>query len=712
MKYRFLIAMFLLMVIFVAALYGKEYSPNYKPIRKYSKQDFSKIIPYNRESAPMVSITEDNDRQRTSVTITVEVDAWPDEASWQVWDVDNGEYITSMYYFNNQYEQQSITLNLAAGEYSVDCFDSNEDGGISGDTSGADPDISWNSWDYDGFGEFHFFVSEAEPDPDLYIADFNPNGEVREDNVEYYKFQDNPENMTVTIGNSGGDCNESFYVSIYDEDDVEIGYTSVSGINGGQTQEVDITSSWYMDSYEYHEADDDPAMVKLYAKVDPDSWINESDENNNESELSGNVYFIEPPTYDYYGWPCQSMDYQNQLISSTFGGERHSAGAHNAIDIHHNNGYPVYSISSGLNTFDDSHSEEENYFVWTQYSGDNEKFSYYHTDTPQHNGYYRNSGIHISDICSSNGHIHFVDRTDNGNPINPMRSNGIDRPSETEDPNIFEIRLYPGGDNDPTPNWSNNGLVSTAETNNIINVQTNAEVDVVVKAGDDLGVLHGGTDGYSKGIYSIGYKMKKADENDWLIDEEDRIEFFDDLPEPNHWYYIFAIGPDYYSNHYYIVSNSLTSINGRINLSQYPNGDYNIKVITKDIDGNEDSETLNFAIIGSSTDIDDNELVCYSNELSSNSPNPFNPTTTISYSLAKNPVNPTIEIYNIKGQKVKTFELESEKGENSIMWKGKDYTNKRVSSGVYMDSKIKIQAKKCSTLKFRSLDFCFGYDIA
>ena len=86
-----------------------------------------------------------------------------------------------------------------------------------------------------------------------------------------------------------------------------------------------------------------------------------------------------------------------------------------------------------------------------------------------------------------------------------------------------------------------------------------------------------------------------------------------------------------------------------------------------------------------------------------NSPNPFNPATTISYSLAKNPVNPTIEIYNIKGQKVKTFELESEKGENSIMWKGKDYTNKRVSSGVYMYRLINngksIETKKMMLLK-------------
>jgi hypothetical protein len=71
------------------------------------------------------------------------------------------------------------------------------------------------------------------------------------------------------------------------------------------------------------------------------------------------------------------------------------------------------------------------------------------------------------------------------------------------------------------------------------------------------------------------------------------------------------------------------------------------------------------------------------NQLYTNHPNPFNPSTTISYSLADNIQNPKIEIYNIKGQKVKSYRLEEKAGENSIIWHGKDENDRGVSSGVY-----------------------------
>ncbi|MCF7814068.1 MAG: T9SS type A sorting domain-containing protein [Candidatus Cloacimonetes bacterium] len=71
------------------------------------------------------------------------------------------------------------------------------------------------------------------------------------------------------------------------------------------------------------------------------------------------------------------------------------------------------------------------------------------------------------------------------------------------------------------------------------------------------------------------------------------------------------------------------------------------------------------------------------NHLSFNHPNPFNPSTTISYSLSENIQNPSIEIYNTRGQKVKKIVLEETPGENSVVWKGKDENNKQVSSGVY-----------------------------
>jgi len=66
-----------------------------------------------------------------------------------------------------------------------------------------------------------------------------------------------------------------------------------------------------------------------------------------------------------------------------------------------------------------------------------------------------------------------------------------------------------------------------------------------------------------------------------------------------------------------------------------------------------------------------------------NFPNPFNPTTTIAFDLAKpSPVN--IEIYNLKGQLVKTLvNSDLTAGQHSIIWNGKDENNRDLSSGVY-----------------------------
>ncbi len=87
----------------------------------------------------------------------------------------------------------------------------------------------------------------------------------------------------------------------------------------------------------------------------------------------------------------------------------------------------------------------------------------------------------------------------------------------------------------------------------------------------------------------------------------------------------------------------------------------------------------------------------------SNYPNPFNPSTTISFSI---PVSSNIQIliYNIKGQKVRTVTNESyERGNHSVIWNGNDDSGKTVSSGIY-SYKLNINGKtgalkKCLLLK-------------
>ena len=90
-------------------------------------------------------------------------------------------------------------------------------------------------------------------------------------------------------------------------------------------------------------------------------------------------------------------------------------------------------------------------------------------------------------------------------------------------------------------------------------------------------------------------------------------------------------------------------------------------------------------------------------KLNGNYPNPFNPITTISFSVSHMPSFVNIEIYNLKGQKVKTLINEQlAAGQHSVIWKGKDDSNKSVSSGIYfyrMKSENYILSKKMILLK-------------
>jgi len=88
--------------------------------------------------------------------------------------------------------------------------------------------------------------------------------------------------------------------------------------------------------------------------------------------------------------------------------------------------------------------------------------------------------------------------------------------------------------------------------------------------------------------------------------------------------------------------------------------------------------------------------------LLTNYPNPFNPTTTISFSI-QNENEVDISIYNLKGQKVKILPVILSGDEGSASWNGDDESGKPVSSGVYM-YKLNVNGttvaiKKCLLLK-------------
>ncbi len=69
--------------------------------------------------------------------------------------------------------------------------------------------------------------------------------------------------------------------------------------------------------------------------------------------------------------------------------------------------------------------------------------------------------------------------------------------------------------------------------------------------------------------------------------------------------------------------------------------------------------------------------------LKQNIPNPFNPTTSIEFSL-KEKSKVQLAIYNVIGQKIKTIvNEEKNSGTYSVVWNGKDDSDNEISSGVY-----------------------------
>ena len=105
---------------------------------------------------------------------------------------------------------------------------------------------------------------------------------------------------------------------------------------------------------------------------------------------------------------------------------------------------------------------------------------------------------------------------------------------------------------------------------------------------------------------------------------------------------------------------------------------------------------VNF-LIGESTSVEENNVVQVTPKLGQNYPNPFNPTTTISFSVAQTSPFVNLEIYNMKGQKVK--QLVNEKlsgGQHSVIWNGNDDSGNPVSSGMYF---YKLRAGKYTSTK-------------
>jgi len=85
------------------------------------------------------------------------------------------------------------------------------------------------------------------------------------------------------------------------------------------------------------------------------------------------------------------------------------------------------------------------------------------------------------------------------------------------------------------------------------------------------------------------------------------------------------------------------------------------------------------------TNVDDEVVYAFKSRLLGNFPNPFNPYTTILFTI-ENVGNVEINVYDVRGRLIRTLldgGRKFESGIHSVTWDGRDENSRTVSSGLY-----------------------------
>jgi len=125
-----------------------------------------------------------------------------------------------------------------------------------------------------------------------------------------------------------------------------------------------------------------------------------------------------------------------------------------------------------------------------------------------------------------------------------------------------------------------------------------------------------------------------------------------------------------------------------VDLSEYAGQDIYFAIIHRICDDNPTTLLLDtFSIVIDTVSDDDATVKPLVTGLIGNYPNPFNPYTSIRYQVSGiRPENVEINVYNVRGQKVRTLLDGSrgfEAGIHSVDWDGRDDNGNQMSSGIY-----------------------------
>lgn len=109
-------------------------------------------------------------------------------------------------------------------------------------------------------------------------------------------------------------------------------------------------------------------------------------------------------------------------------------------------------------------------------------------------------------------------------------------------------------------------------------------------------------------------------------------------------------------------------------------GTYSVSLTVSDGSGMDTEIKFDYIVVG---DVSTPELPTAGCTLAQNAPNPFNPSTTISFSLDA-PAHAQLTVFNARGQKVTTLvDATLASGLHTTVWNGTDDAGNPVSSGVY-----------------------------
>lgn len=136
-----------------------------------------------------------------------------------------------------------------------------------------------------------------------------------------------------------------------------------------------------------------------------------------------------------------------------------------------------------------------------------------------------------------------------------------------------------------------------------------------------------------------------------------------------------------------VYNYSLDAIETKIFTLSYTTANQQVNITDMITITSNDSYNPAYAInvtLSTGTASGDNNQIPLVTKLDGNYPNPFNPDTAIRFSLKENS-NVRINVYNIKGQLVKTLVNGSmNAGNHRVVWNGKDSNGKNVGSGIYL----------------------------